>query len=142
MEWTSRDLRGKSCASGSGEPLGARPSLQIIVLRHSDAFFGIPSLWEALWCHQNASISLPSRNLRGTLHYRWSGNRDFLLYPVYEHILHFRKMLYFVDGGTLRPDIDLRDSCVCCFLVRVMTFPSSASPVLASLYSSVPQFST
>ena len=31
LEWTSRDFLQKSCASGSGEPLGARRPLQIIV---------------------------------------------------------------------------------------------------------------
>lgn len=58
------------------------------------------------------------------------------------HIFDFLQHRYFHHGGTLRPDIDLRDFCVCCCSAHASAFPSSAPPVLASLYSSVPQFST
>ena len=120
----------------------ARPHLQKYqFLPHSDAIFGIPSLWEALWCHQNASISLPSRNTRGALHYRWSGISEFSLHLVYVHIFDFLQHRYFHHGGTLRRNIDLRDSCVCCCRAHASAFPRFPSSALNYLPPSDPLIS-
>ena len=95
-----------------------------------------------VWRYRQPPSSSLRKDTRGALHYRWSGISEFSLHLVYVHIFDFLQHRYFHHGGTLRPDIDLRDSCVCCYLPRVTTIPSSAPPVLVSSLTSDPLFFT